>query len=257
MLRVGFIGKGSVCRAARSALASLDEPIECVGTLVRPGTANGSDSVEDIDALLTRKPHLIAECASHSAVAAFGEPILRSGVSFLVVSIGALCDDGLHDRLTRAAREGGASLLLASGAAGGLDALRAARLGGLEQVLYRARKPAMSWSGNGACAHIDLAHLAAPQTIYRGTAREAARLFPKNSNVAAAVALAGIGLDRTRVELIADPHAVQNHHEIHFTGADGEFTFHMTGVPSPDNPKTSLLTAHSVAQAVAEFGSRR
>ena len=255
MLKVGFIGNGGIAKAAQKALDEASHlNVRTVGTLVRSGSDCKSGTFEDIDALLEQSPHLIVECASHSAIAAYGERILSAGVSLMVVSIGALCDDSLHERLNGAAQQSGAQLVLVSGAVGGLDALRAARRGGLTKVTYRARKPSSSWEASTGELEVDLATLDKPTVIFAGSAREAARMFPKNANVAASVALAGLGLDETDVELIADPQASQNTHEISFSGADGDFNFRMCGNPSPDNPKTSMLTAHSVAQAIVEFG---
>lgn len=250
MLRIAFIGDGSISRAA---CAALTERFVLGPHLMREGCGNGCDRVERLDQLLAARPDLVVECAGHEAVRLHGPAVLRAGVPLMVVSIGALANRETEAALRQAEAEGGARLILPAGAVGGMDALAAASLGGLDSVTYRARKPAQAWKGSPAEQVVDLDTLTEPATFFRGTAREAAMAFPKNSNVAATVALAGIGFDATTVELVADPQSARNVHEICFSGSDGTARIEIEGRPSPDNPKTSLLTAHSVAREVLNF----
>jgi aspartate dehydrogenase len=124
------------------------------------------------------------------------------------------------------------------------------RLAGLTAVRYRSRKPPAAWRGSPAEQVTDLAKLTRQVVLYKGTAGEAALLYPQNANVAAAVALAGLGFDATEVELVADPDAPGNVHEIEAEGAAGRFTIQLQGKPSRNNPKTSALAAMSVARAL-------
>jgi aspartate dehydrogenase len=124
------------------------------------------------------------------------------------------------------------------------------RIGGLASVRYRSRKPPAAWRGSPGEKVVDLGKLEEPAVLYRGTAREAALLYPQNANVAAAVALAGLGFEQTEVELVADPAAPGNVHEIEVEGAAGRFAIELQGKPSRTNPKTSALAALSVARAL-------
>jgi aspartate dehydrogenase len=257
MTSVGLIGYGGIARDVVAALRETGGGVEIVGVLSRPGRAQaaraalpGIDIVESLDDLLARNPAVVAEVAGQQAVAEHGASVLRRGVDLMVISIGALADLAVPDRLKAAARDGHSRILLPAGAIGGLDAIAAMRVGGLHAVRYRSRKPPAAWRGSPAENVADLDRLTARTVLYRGSAGEAALLYPQNANVAAAVALAGLGFDNTEVELVADPEASGNVHEIEAEGVAGRFAIQLQGKPSRTNPKTSALAALSVACAL-------
>ncbi|HBZ3669315.1 TPA: aspartate dehydrogenase [Klebsiella pneumoniae] len=189
------------------------------------------------------------QCASQQAVAQYGEAVLARGWHLAVISTGALADSELEQRL----RQAGGKLTLLAGAVAGIDGLAAAKEGGLERVTYQSRKSPASWRGSYAEQLIDLSAVNEAQIFFEGSAREAARLFPANANVAATIALGGIGLDATRVQLMVDPATQRNTHTLHAEGLFGEFHLELSGLPLASNPKTSTLAALSAVRACREL----
>lgn len=252
MHSTGIIGYGAIARYVAAALAQ-DGATLCV--LARPGrraaaeaAISGAHAVDDVAALMERAD-LVVDCAGHAGLAAHGPDLLRGGVQLITLSIGALADEALLHALRHAAGAGGGRLHLASGAIGALDALSAAAIGGLSHVRYSGVKPPAGWAGSPAADVLDLGGLHTATAHFTGTARDAALRYPKNANVAAAVALAGLGFDATEVQLIADPAATGNTHRIEARGAFGQLDFTITGTALPDNPKSSALAAMSAVRA--------
>jgi aspartate dehydrogenase len=257
MASVGLIGYGGIAKDVVAALREAGSGVTVVSALCRPGRTEqaraalpGIAIVESLGDLLARSPKVVAEVAGQQAVNEHGPEVLRRGFDFLVISIGALAEPALLERLKTAALEGKSRLLLPAGAIGGIDAIAAMRVGGLNTVRYRSRKPPAAWRGSPAEKVADLDKLTSRTVLYRGHAGEAALRYPQNANVAAAVALAGLGFENTEVELVADPDAPGNVHEIEAEGAAGKFAISLQGRPSKTNPKTSMLTALSVVRAL-------
>ena len=128
---------------------------------------------------------------------------MLAAADLMVISTGALADDAVRARLRAAADASGHRMLLPSGAIAGLDGLGALRIGGLTRVTYTSTKPPAAWRGTPAAEEHDLDNLQERRVIFSGAAADAARLYPKNANLAATVALAGLGLHQTQIKLVA------------------------------------------------------
>lgn len=250
---IAIIGHGAVGRYLARALG----PSTVAAILCRPGREDAARAATGAGQAVSAVPDLppgldcVVDCGGHAALRAHGVSVLAGGTDLITVSIGALADDGLFAALEAAAAEGGSRLHLATGAIGALDALSAAAAGRLDRVTYTGRKPPAGWAGSPAETALDLAALTAPAVHFEGTARACALAYPKNANVAAAVALAGLGLDATAARLVADPGLAANVHEIEAEGDFGRFRFEIAGLGLPDNPRSSALTAMSLVHAVA------
>lgn len=254
-MHLGVIGYGNITRALLGVLAREGRAPDRVTLLVRPSQAgvaaeSGASVVTEAAELIAAAPDLIVECAGHSALAEAVVPALEAGIECVVVSIGALADANLHSAVTGAARKGGSRVVLPAGAIGGVDLLASLRPSGIDSVVYTSRKPPLAWKGTPAEGLLDLPGLTQPATFFTGNAREAALAYPKNANVAATLALAGLGFEATRVEMVADPTVTRNIHEYRVTSGAADYTMRIEGKPSPDNPKTSLATVYSVAREV-------
>ncbi len=247
------VGRGEMGEAQIVAVAGRG-PVSRGKSLAREF---GVPYVIGVDALVAAHPEVVIEAASHAAVLEHAETLLSNGIALIVLSAGALCDDALRARLERAAAKHRALLYVPSGGIGGLDALKAACAAGVDQVSIAVTKPPAAWKGIPYVErkNIDLDRLAGPVTLFEGTAREGVPHFPANVNIAAALSLAGIGFDRTRLKVIADPALRFNTHFITIKGRTGTIELRFESVPSPDNPKTAMLACYSALAAFRQFNS--
>jgi aspartate dehydrogenase len=264
-MRIGIIGGGTIARLVLEhirdgALGEL-RVVAIAGRSERskgkPLAASfGVPFVVGLDALMAAGPEAVVEAASHEAVREYAEPLLARGVSFVALSGGALCDDALRDRLERAAARHNALLYVPSGGIGGLDALKAACIAGAEEVSIAVTKPPAAWKGIPYVEKLglDLDRLAAATVLFEGSARAGVPHFPANVNIAAVLAMAGIGFDRTRLKVVADPALKFNTHFIVIRGPTGRIDIKFESVAMPENPKTSMLACFSALAAIRELG---
>ncbi len=257
-INLGLIGFGTVGRAvARAVQEGAAGDARVVAALVRDAAGYQAEAAHH-PWTLTDRPELffaqtmelVVEGAGHEAVRRYAVQSLRSGRNFLALSVGAFADEALLRQVKEAAVAAGRRVLIPSGAIGGLDAITSAAVGGLEEVTITTRKPPGAWKGTVAEQQVDLANLAEATCLYSGPAREAARLYPQNVNVQAALALAGIGMDRTQSRVYADPAVRYNTHEVVARGAFGEIRVTIGNVPSEGSPKTGRIVAMSVVKAI-------
>src|SRR5512138_141077 len=265
-MRIALIGGGTIARLVLEYVRRAElGRFEIVALLGRPGAARARELarefsvkyVENQKTLAAEKPQVVIEAASHEAVREHLVGLLEAGIGVVVLSAGALIEDALRTAAEAAASRTGALLFVPSGGIGGLDALKTACLAGVDEASIEVAKPPAAWKQIAyiESRRIALDDLRSPLTLFEGTAREGVPHFPQNVNIAAILALAGIGPDRTRLKVVADPALTLNTHTIRVSGRSGRFTLRLENVPAPDNPKTSWLACYSALAALHALGS--
>ncbi|MCX7630822.1 MAG: aspartate dehydrogenase [Geminicoccaceae bacterium] len=251
-MRVGMIGLGAIGGAVLDALRAgrLGPGIEIVSVLVRRPRPDGPLAVTEPARFFAARPEAVVEVAGHEALRRYGIACLEAGADLLLTSAGALVDDAFRAALEHTAAARGRRVVVLSAGIGALDALAAAAEGGLARVRVTVRKDPSAWRGTPAETIVDLDRLRAPRELFRGPVREGARLYPQNVNIAAAAALAGAGLDRTELVVVADPRITEHHVAIEAEGAFGSLRFEEKVRPSAANPKTGVLVAMAVLKSL-------
>ena len=196
---------------------------------------------------------IVVECAPAKLLASIAEPFLRAGKSVVVLSVGAILT---NEHLVALARQHGGQIVVPTGALLGLDAVAAAAEGKIHSVRMITRKPVRGLAGAPYLVehNIDIEEITAPLRIFSGTPREAAIGFPANLNVAVALSLAGIGADKTTLEIWADPSLDRNVHRIEVVADSADFSMTIENVPS-ENPRTGRITALSVISLLRKLGA--
>jgi aspartate dehydrogenase len=251
-LTVGIAGLGAIGMAVARRLDKGIDGLTLVAAsardLDRAGrrVANFATTPEIVEASrLAERADVVVECAPAAAFREIAEPVMKSGRTLITVSGGALLS---QVDLIDIARANNGRIIVATGALIGLDAVRAAAEGEITSVRMVTRKPPKSLIGAPHLVDnaIDVENLRGPLKVFEGSARDGAIGFPANVNVAAALALAGIGADHTRLEVWADPAVERNTHSIEVEAACARFSMTIENVPSEENPRTGKITALSV-----------
>ena len=265
-MRVGIIGGGTIARLFIEHIKRGDlgdaEVVAIVGRSAQSrgktlAAEHGIAFVTDMAGLINARPDVVVEAAAHEVVHEYGVPLLEKGIAFIVLSCGAMGNDALRAKLEAAAHKSGALLYVPSGGIGGLDALKAACVAGVDEVTIAVTKPAAAWKGIAYVEQlgIDLAGLREPCVLFEGSARDGVPHFPANVNIAAVLSLAGIGFDRTRLKVVADPALKFNTHFIDIKGKTGSISIKLENVPAPENPKTAWLACYSALAALKQAKS--
>ena len=254
---IGIVGCGAIARAVLRAVdggvldvrvagvTSRDADKACafLGTLQSPvGYLSRGELIDASDIVVEAAgPHVVPDLAAAT---------FDAGKSLLLISVGALLD---HPEVAERSRETGCRLLMPSGAIAGLDGIKAACVGAVDHVTMVSRKPPAALDGAPYVVErgIDLWGMREEQKIFSGSAREACAGFPSNLNVSAAVSFAGIGPDRTTVEVVAVPGLERNCHDVEVEGEFGLLRVHLENIPG-ENPKTGKLTAMSIIRTLQQ-----
>ncbi len=254
--KVGLAGFGTIGRPVGKALDDGIEGLELVAVCVRD-RARAESRMADFRTPvpivgpdeLAETADIIVESVPKAAFAAIAEPALKAGCVLVTVSGAGLLE---HPEIIELAGAGEGRIVLATGALLGLDAVRAAAEGTIAEIRMVTRKPPRSLEGAPYLVEhgIEIEGLDAALLVFEGTAREGAKGFPANVNVAAALGLAGVGPDRTRLEIWADPALSRNTHTIVVDADSARFTMTIENVPSEENPGTGKITALSVIAAL-------
>ena len=264
-MKLGMIGLGGIGQSVLQILQThTHTPYEHLSVLVRAGRGDTTQQAlqpfksiahsitvhERLDDFMASPPDIVAECAGQQAVRDYIPSVLAGGSDVVIASVGALADEKFYQSLQQTAQINNSRMIIPAGAIGGIDTLAAAKLSGIEQVIYTGRKPPTAWRGTPAETVVDLDSISEPTVIFNGNARDVSMQYPKNANVCATLALAGIGFDNTQVTLIADPTTTTNTHHYEVISKAVNYKMEITAIPSPQNPKTSASTAYSMAREI-------
>ncbi len=248
-LRVGLIGLGAIGQAVARLASEHRAAVQIIGAVVRDPSRARPDAtvpvVPSVSALLALRPDVVVEACGHAGLREHGPTVLKAGCDLIMVSVGVFAEPGVMEAMTAAAEAGNAQAKVASGAIGALDAIASGAVGGLTRVTHTTRKPAHTLMSAEEAAGLKEA-----REVFHGSAREGALKFPESINVAAAVSLAGIGLDRTEVRVLADPTIERNMHTVVAEGAFGRLQFDIQSIPTQENPRTGRLVAMSVMRTL-------
>jgi aspartate dehydrogenase len=256
--KIGLLGCGAIGTQIAQAIDSgkinatlthvYDQSRESAESLVSK-LKNKPEIVTNSHLLSSNPIDLVVEAASQDAVRDVALSVLQNRKDLMIMSVGALLDESVFEILSNACTDFKKTIYLPSGAIAGLDGLKSVK-DELESVTLVTTKHPKSLKGAKffETSDIDIDNINSSTTIFEGTAKEAVGLFPANINVAALLSLVGLGSEKTRVRIIADPATDKNTHQIQAEGTFGKMSFTIQNVPDPNNPKTSRLATLSAIE---------
>lgn len=252
-MKVALIGCGNIGTIIAKAIkekkveAKLEYVYDIIEKKGQEFAKKFNTTYKNFDDILKEDLDLVIEAASQEAVRTLIPKALKTKKNVMIMSAGALVDQNLLQEIRGLADKNKLKVYIPSGAIAGLDGIKSAKIIEIENVTLITRKHPKSLEGAPFFEkhHFDLSEIKNPTIIYEGPAKEAVELFPANVNVAASLSLAGIGPEKTKVQIIADPNIKSNIHEIIVEGKFGVLKTRVENLPSPDNPKTSYLAALS------------
>ena len=263
---VGLIGCGTIGselalaidsgKIKKAALVSLYDEVENVvvelkSKLQNKNTKTFSNFSQFISSPAFANTDIIIEAASQDAVRKLARTIIQSGKDLIIMSTGALAEPDLLQELLDIASKKEVHIYVPSGAVAGIDAIRSVKHLLNSVTITTTKNPkALAGAPFFEKTRIKPETITNKKLIYEGTARDAVKEFPANVNVAAVLSLAGVGMDATKVKIIADPAASVNQHEITANGNFGEINIVVRNTPSPSNPKTSYLAILSAIECI-------
>jgi len=263
--KIGLLGCGAI--GTQIALAIDSGKIHATLTHVYDQSKEASESlvsklnnkpqiVENHHLLSSNPIDLVVEAASQDAVKDVALSVLQNRKDLMIMSVGALLDESVFQVLSDACTEFKKTIYLPSGAIAGIDALKSVR-DELESVTLTTTKHPRSLKGAKffETSDVDIDKITSKTTIFEGVSKDAVGLFPKNINVAALLSLAGLGSEKTKVRIVADPGTNKNTHEIVAEGKFGKMSFKIENVPDENNPKTSRLAILSAIQRLKQICS--
>lgn len=253
----GLVGFGRIGRRLATRLPGATAVLVRPSQVVEAAAIVGADKVcTTLDAFVARKPGAAIECASAQALIDHGPALLAAGIDLVPLSLAALADPEIERRLMMAATAGPGRLEIAPGAIGTLDLVATAREEGLRRVVYRQLKSPAMWLLTQAAGLADLKSIDRRQRFFKGSVRDVARLLPGNLNTSVGVALAGLGLDGTEAELVADPAISETAHELEIHAAPGTAVLRLGGREVPPDGDPADYTTFSLMRILRRRQAR-
>lgn len=257
MLKAGIIGYGTLGKSIGKLIDSGQAGDVLLKSILVRKLPSSLEELSDQCMVTTNKNiflnqdlDIIIEAAGHKALKQYGEKVLSSGSDLVILSVGALSDNELYHSLQESASKNQKQMIIPSAAIAGLDRIAAGVLGEIDGITLITRKHPRSWYGTIAEEKVNLATITEPYCIFEGNARDAAKLFPENVNVSAALSIAGVGFEDTKVQVFVDPTIQMNTHTIIAEGEFGKVEISVQNKPYKQNPKSSPIVAMSVAKVL-------